>query len=125
MIHRSHIRFGQQSPFIGRGVWCFAIVILLFLTVISVSWSEASQDDPGFSEDFMEMSIEDLMSVKITSVGKKTQALSEAAAAISPDVVIPMHYGHIEGTDADPEKFKRLVGEKNPDITVIILQDKE
>jgi iron complex outermembrane receptor protein len=30
----------------------------------------------------MEMSIEDLMSVKITSVAKKTQALSEAAAAI-------------------------------------------
>ena len=50
---------------------------------------------------------------------------AEAAAAVGPEIVIPMHYGHIEGTEADPEKFKQLVGEKNPDVKVIILQDKE
>lgn len=49
---------------------------------------------------------------------------AEAAAAISPDFVIPMHYNYIEGTDSDPERFKQLVGQKNPDIKVIILQEK-
>jgi len=82
MIHPSHIRSNQQSSFKGQSVGFVAMGILLLLTVVNPSWSKASQDDPGLSEDFMEMSIEDLLSVKITSVAKKTQALSEAAAAI-------------------------------------------
>jgi L-ascorbate metabolism protein UlaG (beta-lactamase superfamily) len=46
---------------------------------------------------------------------------ASAAAVISPKVVIPMHYGKSEGTQADPEKFKALVHSKNPEINVIIL----
>ncbi len=47
---------------------------------------------------------------------------AEAAAVISPRVVIPMHYGMIDGTEADPELFRELVHEKNPAIKVSILK---
>jgi L-ascorbate metabolism protein UlaG (beta-lactamase superfamily) len=46
---------------------------------------------------------------------------AEAAAAIAPKVVIPMHYNYLETTRADAEKFKKLVNDKNPDIEVVIL----
>jgi L-ascorbate metabolism protein UlaG (beta-lactamase superfamily) len=46
---------------------------------------------------------------------------AEAAAAIAPKVVIPMHYNYLETTKADAEKFKKLVNDKNPDIEVVIL----
>lgn len=46
---------------------------------------------------------------------------ANAAAAISPKYVIPMHYGKPDVTDGDPEKFKALVHGKSPDINVIIL----
>lgn len=48
---------------------------------------------------------------------------AEAAVLIGPKVAIPMHYGCVEGTEADPQKFKELVKAKAPDIKVIILQD--
>jgi len=32
----------------------------------------------------------------------------QAAAAIHPRIVVPMHYGAIVGTDADAAKFKSL-----------------
>ncbi len=46
---------------------------------------------------------------------------ANAAAAISPGVVIPMHYGRSEITAGDPERFKALVYSKNPNINVVIL----
>lgn len=46
---------------------------------------------------------------------------ANAAAAISPKVVIPMHYGRSERTAGDSEKFKTLVHSKNPNINVVIL----
>ena len=46
---------------------------------------------------------------------------ANAVAVISPKVAIPMHYGRLEGTNGNPEKFKTLVQGKNPDINVIIL----
>jgi L-ascorbate metabolism protein UlaG (beta-lactamase superfamily) len=47
---------------------------------------------------------------------------ANAAAAISPKVVIPMHYGRSKKTAGDPEKFKALVHSKNPNINVLILE---
>ncbi|AEH61623.1 conserved hypothetical protein [Methanosalsum zhilinae DSM 4017] len=47
---------------------------------------------------------------------------AEAAVAISPRMVIPMHYGMIDGTKADPELFRQLVHRKNPEIEVSILK---
>jgi L-ascorbate metabolism protein UlaG (beta-lactamase superfamily) len=49
---------------------------------------------------------------------------AEAAVLIGPKIAIPMHYGRVEGTEADPQRFKELVNEKAPGIEVIILQDK-
>lgn len=57
--------------------------------------------------------------------GMYTMNEEEAATAvvvISPKVVIPMHYGRSEGTQADPEKFKTLVHSRNPNIDVRILE---
>lgn len=45
----------------------------------------------------------------------------KAALAIKPKVVIPIHYGQIEGTDANPESFREKVREKNSEIDVRIL----
>jgi L-ascorbate metabolism protein UlaG (beta-lactamase superfamily) len=42
---------------------------------------------------------------------------AQAALAIKPKTVIPMHFNAIEGTEADPEEFKLLV---KKDIEVII-----
>ena len=42
----------------------------------------------------------------------------DAALAIGPRIVIPMHYGSIVGGDQDAEKFKDAVAEK---FEVIIL----
>ncbi|NYT19112.1 MAG: MBL fold metallo-hydrolase [Methanosarcinales archaeon] len=47
---------------------------------------------------------------------------ADAAVLIGPKVAIPMHYGLVEGTEADPQRFKELVNEKAPGIDVIILQ---
>lgn len=49
------------------------------------------------------------------------QEAVEAALAIAPDVVIPMHYNHLDSTPADAGLFKQLVQDKNPDIEVVIL----
>ena len=46
---------------------------------------------------------------------------ADAAVAIAPKVVIPMHYNYLDTTKADAEKFKKLVNDKNPDIEVVIL----
>jgi len=43
----------------------------------------------------------------------------EAALAIEPRIVIPMHYGSIVGGDQDAEKFKKALNEK---FEVIVLQ---
>jgi len=46
---------------------------------------------------------------------------ANAAASISPKVVIPMHFRRSEMTAGGPEKFKALVHSKNPNINVVIL----
>ncbi|MDY6770847.1 MAG: MBL fold metallo-hydrolase [Candidatus Nanohaloarchaea archaeon] len=48
----------------------------------------------------------------------------EAAKAIQPDVVIPIHYNMIDGTEADPQAFKREI-ERDTAITVQILQPED
>jgi L-ascorbate metabolism protein UlaG (beta-lactamase superfamily) len=45
----------------------------------------------------------------------------QAALAIKPRIVIPMHYNAIEGTEANPKEFKRKINEKNPNIKVEVL----
>lgn len=55
--------------------------------------------------------------------GKYTMNLDEAVEAaglIQPKCVIPVHYNHIKGTEADPEEFQAKV-EKNEGIDAIVL----
>ncbi len=37
----------------------------------------------------------------------------EAAITISPEVVIPVHYNHVKGTEVDPMTFQREVESKS------------
>ncbi|ABE52416.1 MBL fold metallo-hydrolase [Methanococcoides burtonii] len=46
---------------------------------------------------------------------------ADATVSIGPKIAIPMHYGLVDGTDADPEKFKALINAKDPNVEVIIL----
>jgi L-ascorbate metabolism protein UlaG (beta-lactamase superfamily) len=45
---------------------------------------------------------------------------AEAAEAIKPKIIVPVHYNHIKGTEADPISFKEKV-EKRTKIKVLIL----
>ncbi|OJH49099.1 hypothetical protein MPF_1601 [Methanohalophilus portucalensis FDF-1] len=47
---------------------------------------------------------------------------AEAVSCIRPSYVIPMHYGSVEGTDADVDLFRKLV-EKRSEAKVIILEN--
>jgi L-ascorbate metabolism protein UlaG (beta-lactamase superfamily) len=47
---------------------------------------------------------------------------AEAVSCIKPAYVIPMHYGSVEGTDADTDLFKKLVEKRNK-AKVIILEN--
>lgn len=46
----------------------------------------------------------------------------KAALTIKPKVVIPMHFGYIEGTEADPNSFKEKVMAGSKEIEVVILK---
>lgn len=48
-----------------------------------------------------------------------TTEAAKAATAIQPKVVIPMHYGTISGTEADPSEFKKLVANPNIDVRIL------
>ena len=47
---------------------------------------------------------------------------ARAALKIKPKIAIPMHYGYISGTFAEPNRFKELIQEENPAIRVEILK---
>ncbi len=48
-------------------------------------------------------------------------AASDAVADMMPKAVIPMHYGTVEGTVADIDRFRELVKEKAPGVKVVEL----
>jgi len=50
------------------------------------------------------------------------ESAAKAASVIKPKVVIPIHYGYIDQTDADPESFREKLRQKNPEIDVRILE---
>src|SRR3990172_238421 len=57
------------------------MLIIALLSVSQASWAHAQQG-PGNPQDLSSMSIEALMDVRVTSVSKKSEPLSRAAAAI-------------------------------------------
>lgn len=46
----------------------------------------------------------------------------EAVKAIKPEIVVPMHYGRVVGSDEDAVKFKELVEAEMPEIRVEFLE---
>ncbi len=47
---------------------------------------------------------------------------AEAVATIRPRIAVPMHYGEIVASEAEAERFARLVEEKVPEVKVVILE---
>ncbi|HJH30907.1 MAG TPA: MBL fold metallo-hydrolase [Methanosarcinaceae archaeon] len=77
--------------------------------------------DTDFSPQMRDISVDvALLPIGGTYTMDEPEA-ADAAVAISPDVVIPMHYNYIDGIEGDAEMFKQLVQDKNPDIEVVIL----
>jgi len=62
----------------GRGFGFF----LLFSSILMPCFSSENGDGEDVSTDLISMSLEDLMNIEVTSVSKKAEKLSEAAAAI-------------------------------------------
>jgi len=46
----------------------------------------------------------------------------KAVLSIKPKIVIPMHYGYIEGTNADTDSFREKIRLENPNIEVRVLE---
>lgn len=70
--------------------------------------------DTDYIQEMDELSTENIEVAFLPIGGKFTMDLDEAveaAKAIKPKVIIPVHYNHLQGTEADPISFKRKVEE--------------
>jgi len=107
MICRVCIGFGKHSPSIGRCFWRAAMGALLLSMVAGVSLAGAYDTEPALPVDLTELSLEDLMDIEITSVAKKAQKLSEAAAAV---FVITNDDLRRSGVTSIPEALRMVPG---------------
>ncbi len=58
------------------------IPVFLFYSLCSLSWAQTEPADVDINKDITELDMADLLKVKITSVSKKVQSLSDAPSAI-------------------------------------------
>ncbi len=72
-------RIGLFSQILFLSLW---FGLSMFTIGLSVCMATAAEDELEFSTGLIELSIEDLVKVKVTSVSKKPQKILEAAAAI-------------------------------------------
>jgi iron complex outermembrane receptor protein len=107
MIDRTHIQFGRGRSFFGRCLRRAAIGALLLSIVAGVCLASASDTEPLLPADLTELSLEDLMDIEITSVAKKAQKLSEAAAAV---FVITQEDIRRSGATSIPEALRMAPG---------------
>ncbi|MDM7918183.1 MAG: MBL fold metallo-hydrolase [Methanosarcina sp.] len=105
--------YNLDKPYHPRGLGVGYIIELAGLRIYHAGDSDFTPEIKTIIADIV------LLPIGGTYTMDEEEAAS-AAAAISPGVVIPMHYGS-EDIEADPERFKALVHSKNPDIKVIIL----
>lgn len=106
--------YNPGKPYHPRGVGVGYIIELGGLRIYHAG-------DTDFTPEMKELKVD----IALLPIGG-TYTMDEeeaalAAEALAPRVIIPMHYGSVEGTAADPERFKALVHSKNPDIEVIVL----
>jgi iron complex outermembrane receptor protein len=107
MIDCVHIPFSPKTPSMGRCFWRAAIGTLLLSVVAAVCSAGAYDTEPALPADLTELSLEDLMDIEITSVAKKSQKLSEAAAAI---FVITQEDIRRSGATSIPEALRMVPG---------------
>jgi iron complex outermembrane receptor protein len=107
MIDCVHIPFSPKTPSMGRSFWRVAIGALLLSVVAGVCSAGAYDTEPALPADLTELSLEDLMDIEITSVAKKSQKLSEAAAAI---FVITQEDIRRSGATSIPEALRMVPG---------------
>lgn len=69
-----------SSSLLSRRLVCGLLLLLSFSCL--VSRSRAAEENHPVIDDLVTLSIEDLMDIRVTSVSKKAQRLSEAAAAV-------------------------------------------
>ncbi len=106
----------EDMPFHPKG---FCVGVVFDLDGLKIYY--ASDTDPV--PEMEQLKQEDIGLAFIPIGGKYTMDQEEALEAvemIDPDKVVPMHYGVVEGTEADPEKFKESVEKE-----VLVLQDTE
>jgi iron complex outermembrane receptor protein len=67
---------------LGIGIPGSCVGVLLLLCMITVSWADNPNANQGQQTDLTTLSLEQLMNIEVTSVAKKAQKVSDAAAAI-------------------------------------------
>ncbi len=65
-----------------RTIRTVSVSLVLVLIIGTSGWSKNRENIDAWMNDLTELSIEDLMNIEITSVSKKVQKLSDAAAAV-------------------------------------------
>jgi L-ascorbate metabolism protein UlaG (beta-lactamase superfamily) len=83
----------------------------------------------GDSDFIHEMTkLEDINVALLPIGGKYTMDFLEAVEAvkaINPEIVVPMHYGSVVGSDQDAEKFKELLDKEMPELRVELLEGQD
>ena len=100
------IRFRQTRI----GLFCQVLFLALWFGLsisLSVCTATAAEDEFEFSTELIELSIEDLINVKVTSVSKKPQKILEAPAAI---FVITQEDIRRSGAVSIPEVLRMVPG---------------
>lgn len=103
------VRFPKTRTGLFSQVFFIALWFGLLMSTIglSVCMATAAEDELEFSTKLIELSIEDLIKVKVTSVSKKPQKILEAAAAI---FVITQEDIRRSGAVSIPEVLRMVPG---------------
>ncbi len=88
-------------------IFRFSVMLLLCFMIRIPVWASLQDTEIPSDDRLFEMSIEDLMALKITSVSKKTQKLSDAAAAV---YVITNDDIRRSGANSVPEVLRMVPG---------------
>jgi len=74
-------KMGRFKP--NRLLWIHLFYLAMGILLCSgQGWADQQSLDPAIQEDVLELSLEDLLDIEVTSVSKKAQSLSDTAAAI-------------------------------------------
>ncbi len=106
----------ENMPFHPKG---FCVGLVFELDGLKIYYASDTDSVPEMEQ----LKDEDIGLAFLPIGGKYTMNQEEALEAvdmIEPERVVPMHYGVVDGTEADPEKFK-----ENVEKEVLVLQDAE